>query len=166
MCNRRVFYNKRFISFVKIFLIFLFVLFSSFSFSEEDSCNLVSLKGEKYTLKELFSHPKLILMFWSSWCYFCKITLQRLSQEDLFLYPAKFFFIDIGERKPVIEKFVKENKIDYFIQNNIILDKCGVLQEKFNIIGVPTFLFIKEGKIIYRSYFLDRSIVEEVFNEN
>ncbi|MCD6227939.1 MAG: redoxin domain-containing protein [Candidatus Omnitrophica bacterium] len=43
--------------------------------------NLVSLNGKLHSLYEFILHPYLVLMFWTSWCYFCKATLENINKN-------------------------------------------------------------------------------------
>lgn len=71
------------------------------------------------------NHSKILLDFWATWCGPCKMMT------------------------PVIETVSKEKPDVTFIKVNI--DTALDIQTKYNIMSVPSFIIVKDGKIVARN---------------
>ena len=49
------------------------------------------------------------------------------------------------------------------IRDNILLDREGITADAFGIIGVPTYVFLNKGKVVYKSHFINDGLLKEVF---
>ena len=55
------------------------------------------------------------------------------------------FAVNVGEAGYKVERFLK----DYALNLRILLDKDGQAAEQYEIVGVPTYIFInKSGKVV------------------
>jgi len=85
---------------------------------------MIDVNEANFSEKVLESDNLVMVEFWSSWCPPCKImepTLKKLKEE----HPG----ITIGK---------------------INTDRNRSLTKKYEILGVPTFLFFKEGNMLHR----------------
>jgi hypothetical protein len=64
-----------------------------------------------------------------------------------------------------VEKFANSLKLKEEIKRKILLDPDAFSVERFSVIGVPTFIFLKNGEVISRSYYLDERISREIFKD-
>jgi thiol-disulfide isomerase/thioredoxin len=104
-------------------------------------------------------------MFWTTWCYFCRLRLAELNDLDLASYNVEFFFINLGERRSRVKEFIQDSDYNPYIREHILLDRENLMAEKFNIIGIPTFVLLENGEVVYEGYFFSPSLMKEVFQQ-
>jgi len=126
-----------------------------------------SLQGESYSYQELTNNsPMVILFLWTTWCPTCRSDLIKNNEclskanDNLTIY-----YVNLGESKKTVEKLVKRTRLEDCVKDNIILDKKGALADKFNIMFVPTYIFLKNGKFLYKSNYLNESLINKVFSD-
>jgi len=107
---------------------------------------LNDLKSNPVNLSSLGGKPS-VLFFWTTWCPYCRAELRALNK----MYPqmekegVAVFAVNVGEAGYKVERFLK----DYALNIRILLDKDGQAAENYEIIGVPTYIFInKNGKVV------------------
>jgi len=122
-----------------------------------------NLSGEEIPYRQLVRAPKTIFLAWTVWCPYCRRELERIAQECSFFDDIEVYFINIAEKKSTVEKFADSRGLKDCIRQRIILDTNSVIASKFNVVGIPTYVFLKDGQLLQKSYFLDQEIVEEVF---
>jgi len=105
----------------------------------------VSLDGKVYNLEELKGKP-VLLDFWATWCGPCKAsmpTLERLYEENR-SKGLVVLGIDVGEKREVVEQFLKTSAIPYPV---VMGDEAGI-PSAFSVTAFPTFVMIgPDGKI-------------------
>ena len=148
---------------MKKILSFLFIFFIFNNAAQPQT--LYNLEGKEFDFSKLNSFKKVILFFWTSQCPYCVIGLNRLNKNFDFSKhkDIKFFYINIGESKTKISKFTNHLKLVNNIKENIFLDSFGFLSEKYNIVAIPLYVFLEDGKVVKTSFFLDEKIIEEIF---
>lgn len=146
----------------KILLLLLFFSLSVCAFASDEKFEKYS--GETITYNEILSSPKAVLFVWTTRCPYCREELQKMNLDRNISKYAKFYFVDVGERHQDVEKVVKSMKLKDHISTNIIFDKDAKIAEKFSIIGVPTFIYMRNGKVVDRGYYFDESILKTVFS--
>jgi len=134
-------------------IVFLFILFLSFSsvlaMGQIDKTkqvekiapnfNLSDLDGKTVTLAS-FKGKNVILFFWATWCHFCRKSLVDLEGK----FPALkdkgivVLGIDIGEPSQKIKNFLQKYPASF----PVLLDVEGGIAEEYNVIGIPTYVFI------------------------
>lgn len=105
---------------------------------------LKTLAGEEITL-EKWRGKGIILNFWATWCYPCRIEMPDLAA----IHEANDDIIVVGvnylEDAATAEAFVEEYELPF----PIILDERGWLIGEMNVKGLPTTYFINpEGQLI------------------
>lgn len=123
------------------------------------------LDGTTKSISEITAMPKVILFFWTTWCPYCSVEMKRINNN--FFYPPdiQMILVNLTETQKEVENFATRIKLSENMRKKIILDKKGVLADKFFITGMPTFIFLKNGETVYRSYSVDEQMIQEVFNE-
>ncbi|MDD3274690.1 MAG: TlpA disulfide reductase family protein [Candidatus Omnitrophica bacterium] len=131
-------------------LFFIFSVFGSMSFAE--GIVLSDLKGEKADLASYKGKP-VILFFWTTWCPYCRQELKDLNQR----YPQitedgiVLLGVNVNEPSYKVQNFFES----YPLQFRMLLDKNGLLADEYNLMGVPTYVFLdKEGKEISQAHSL------------
>ena len=147
---------------MKLLIIFIYLIFSSFSYALEkpDIKNLVIIENPKIYEDVIFKDinqkdvdladfkGKLIMLnFWATWCAPCKEEMPSLDnlQSNNNLSDLKILPINIGnEDISKSEFFFKELNIQNL---NIYIDAPITLAKKFSLRGVPTTIFFnKQGE--------------------
>ncbi len=109
---------------------------------EAPSFQSVMLNGETVNLEDYRGKP-FILHFWASWCPFCKIEEESMTniQKD---WPLLSVAYQSGD-KTEVQKHMKERDIESW---PTIVDKDNRLGDLFGVKGVPTSYIIDgEGNI-------------------
>jgi len=109
---------------------------------------LQDLDGQSVTLSEYRGSKPVLLFFWTTWCPFCRKELKILKEK----YPNlknegwEFFAVDVGEPLSRVQSFAKTNILPF----RILLDKNTAVTMSYDILGVPTYVFVnKEGRIVF-----------------
>ena len=113
--------------------------------------------------KNLFSSPNTILFVWATWCPYCREELERLAQKCISFNNVDIWYVNTGERKSIVQRYADIMKLRSCVKSKVILDENAFISQEFFIIALPTFIFLKNGKPVYRSYYLDEKLLEYVF---
>jgi peroxiredoxin len=112
---------------------------------------LKTLEGKTVSSAEVKDKSPMVLMFWATWCPYCVKEIPRFKK--LFSeYGAKgmvFLAVNPGINDSVakVERFVKENKIEY----PVAMDNGAAVTKKLQVRGAPTIIVIdKRGIVRYR----------------
>lgn len=119
-------------------------------FQKLEDLHLTGGIGEKYPLEDLSSGPK-VLVFWASWCSYCK---EELMQIDAFADRIRGMGGEVllvnkldgtKETKEQAVRFLKENEI----QTETLFDENCDLYETLGLNMIPTVLFVDgKGRIV------------------
>jgi len=150
---------------MRLFFTLIFIFFFNSSFAEEV---FYDLKGNKISYKQILSaSPNTVILLWTSWCPYCRLTILNINkdidEECIYYDGVDFFYINLGEDEKRIKKFIEKNKIKKCIEKNILLDRKNILTKKFSAFGIPTFIFLKNGIPIHKSFFINKELLKEVF---
>jgi len=108
---------------------------------------LMTTADEKVSLKEYRGGDPAIIFFWATWCPHCRTQLSELNdrKEDLAQKGIKLLLVDLGEGKKQVESYIKKNNLQY----DVFLDQDSAVAEEYNIVGVPTFIFVgQRGEVL------------------
>lgn len=113
--------------------------------SQANDFSLQKLDGKKFVLSEQKGKPTLINI-WATWCMPCVREMpafERLKEE--YKDKVNIVAVDIGEKKEVVEKFMKENNYTF----DVALDTKGITQQLYDFQGIPfTFLIDEKGNLV------------------
>lgn len=107
---------------------------------------LSTLTKNSVSLTEYRDGKPAILFFWATWCPHCRGALKQLNQE----YPnieskgIKFVIIDVGETKRQVTAYV--NRVGVGLE--VFLDEESTVAEDYQIVGVPTYIFVDKNGIV------------------
>lgn len=145
-----------------LFLLFFLFIMPSHVFGQEDLFYTVDEK--QITYQEVISRPKTVIMLWATWCFYCKKELARLNTDPIKNKSIAIFYVNLGDKPNTVKKFVNATKLNQAITQNILLDKTGFMADKFSVIGIPTYLFFKNGKLIHRGYSINDDVLSDIFD--
>lgn|SRR3989338_5249645 len=146
-------------------VITLLILCFSFLSIEAKAQEFLSLSGEKITYEALIQKPKTVIFAWAIWCPYCRKELERLNGECKNLGEVEVFFVNLGDKKSAVEKYADSKKFESCIREKIILDQNYFTARKFNIVGIPTYIFLKNGEVVQTSHFFSQELLTSIFGE-
>jgi len=103
-----------------------------------------------------------IVFFWATWCPHCRTQLKALSEKIPVLEKKgiKIVLVDLEEKARHIRRYLENNRLDI----DVFLDSDADIAMKYNVIGVPTFVFIdKSGMVRAVEHFLPENFQEMLF---
>tara|TARA_B100000315_G_C14424969_1_gene517372 strand:- start:425 stop:910 length:486 start_codon:yes stop_codon:yes gene_type:complete len=128
--------------------------------------SFTTLSGESVSYSELTSSPKTILFVWATWCPYCRTEIDELVKARPNLDGIKIYFVNTGEPKSKVKKFINSKKNYSGIDSQVILDEDSYIAQKFSVAGIPTYLFLKDSDLAKRSFFYNDDIVKQAFGSN
>ena len=107
---------------------------------------LPSALGGQQSLSQARNGKKAILFFWATWCPHCHDELMRMDKvlDGITAEGIKIVLISEGEAKADVAAYLKNNNV----RLDSLLDEDTVLQDPYQLIGVPTLVFVDEKGII------------------
>jgi peroxiredoxin len=104
---------------------------------------LISLTGETIRLSQFQGQP-VVLSIGASWCPDCRIEAPILEELHKKHPELIILLVDSKETPEVVQAFVDE----FGITHPVLLDKDGAVSELYQILAIPTEIFIdKDGMI-------------------
>lgn len=140
--------SKKLNLFVVLFVLLL-VNSGVLAFELAPDFKLDTINKETITLSSFRGNKPVLLMFWTTWCPFCvdQLILLETKYSELSKSGLEILAINSGESAYKVERFLKGRKLPY----PVLLDTRSFIATSFDLIGVPTYVFIdKDGYIIYR----------------
>lgn len=119
--------------------------------------------GQAVNLSSYKGKP-VILLFWTTWCPYCRQELINLNQQHAQIAKEGIvvFGVNVNESESKVRKFFKES----FPNFKILLDKDGLLSRKYDLMGVPTYIFLdKAGEVISQAHSLPDNYKNLLLNE-
>ena len=121
--------------------------------SEAPSFQLSTLQGERVSLKELTRDRHLILIFWSTTCPKCSVTMPRLDKLAAEYDRSELRVLGVNPSRYSTKKSNQSFREEHGIGFPLALDQEGKVARSYMITGYPTLLLIDpKGRILYRGY--------------
>lgn len=124
-----------------------------------------TLNNEAISSEKLISYPNTILFVWATWCPSCRRELEKLSRECMSCKGINVWYVDTGEKASIVMRYANVKELSDSIRDRIILDKEGYIVQRFSVIAIPTYIFFKDGELVFKSYFCNDEIIEKVFGK-
>jgi len=146
-----------------VFLAALFLLSSIPAIAMENKApnpQLKDLDGREISLDSFKGQKPVVLLFWTTWCPYCRKALKTLNDRypELLKADVEVIAVNVGEPASVLERFLEKNKLDY----KVVSDKNSLTARSFGILGIPAFVFLgKDGKVKFK----DNYFPEETYRE-
>jgi len=112
---------------------------------------LERISGQSASLSEMIGGKRSVLFFFATWCPHCRVQLKEIAAKkaELEKNGVVLVLVDIGEPKAKVAEFLK----GYGIDNDAFIDEDSFVSETYQVLGVPTFIFIgAEGKVRFVEY--------------
>ena len=124
---------------------------------------LNDLQGVSVSLSSFKNSPT-ILFFWTTWCPYCRAELRTLNQQ----YPVMakegivVLGVNVSESENKVQRFFKGYKLNL----KVLLDKTGLLADKYDLVGVPTYVFLdKTGQVVAQVHSLPANYKSLLFKQ-
>jgi len=129
-------------------ILFLTLIFLVFGFSKSvlaGEIKLNDLNGQTVSLASYSGRP-VILFFWTTWCPYCRAELKILNQQSSMMLKEGIVVIgvNVSESQRKVQKFFK----GYALNFKILLDQDGLLADKYDLMGVPTYVFLDKNQAV------------------
>ena len=144
----------------KLIFAVLFLLITAAAFAAD----FYNLKGDSLSYEQIVSSPNTVLFLWASWCPHCREELAHLNDICKKDAQVKFFYVDLGEQVNRVKLEVEQLALKKCVENNIIVDSNAYIAKMFSVIGIPTFIFFKDGRPIYKSYYFYSEMLDKIYN--
>ncbi|MCX5698597.1 MAG: TlpA disulfide reductase family protein [Candidatus Omnitrophica bacterium] len=122
---------------------------------------LNDLGGRAVNLSSSKGKP-VILFFWTTWCPYCRQEIKVLNQRyaQIEKEGIVIFGVNVSEPDYKVQKFFKGYQLNF----KILLDQAGLLADKYNLMGVPTYVFLdKTGQVISQVHSLPNNYKSLLF---
>ena len=113
---------------------------------------LNDLGGQAVNISGYQGKP-VILFFWTTWCPYCREELKKLNQQSSVLANEGIVVLGVNVRESnyKVQRFFEGYPLNF----KILLDRAGLLADKYDLMGVPTLIFLnKTGEVISRGHSL------------
>ncbi len=102
--------------------------------------------GRQKSLSQAREGKKAVLFFWATWCPHChdEITRMNRNMDAITAKGIKIVLVSIGETKEDVAAYLKYNHVPL----DSFLDEDNALQGPYDLVGVPTLVFVDEKGII------------------
>lgn len=136
------YWNIVFKMYFLISFLFLITSFTAFAYKNGDNVHADIL--EKLSIED--NNKLIIVEFFASWCYSCKIELPLLVSlyKEIDKSRVDIIGVDIDKDLEVGKAYQKDLNLNFKVVN----DNKFELVSKFNPPGMPALYYIKNGKII------------------
>jgi peroxiredoxin len=104
---------------------------------------LTSLDGETVRLSQLKGTP-VLLSFGATWCPDCRIEAPLLEEVHQSHPELMVLLVDVNEGPELVQQYMSELGITH----PILLDRDGTVMEQYQVLAIPTELFIDANGII------------------
>lgn len=112
---------------------------------------LPDLGNKEVSLLDFYGKP-VILLFWTTWCPYCRKALKQLNamHAELSKNGVEILAINIEEPIDRVRRFVKRYPLSY----RVLLDIDIRVAQAYGILGIPAYILInKAGRIVFDNYY-------------
>lgn len=153
--------KKTFAAFFIMVLIFCATAHAQVSVrSSAPDFKLKDASGSEVSLSDFRGKSAVLLLFWATWCPYCKDELQGMDSRDKELEKEglKLLAVDVGESPNAVASFVSRRGLKF----TVLMDKDMAVTDAYGVIGVPFFVLIdKEGTVRFaNNYFPEKEYKE------
>lgn len=121
---------------------------------------LPDLEGQMVTLSEFKGQRPVLLVFWATWCPYCKEEMPNLmALKEKYGDRLQILAIDIQESRQKVASYASGQNFNF----PVLLDEEGEVAEQYGVAGVPTLVLIdKDGKGVVAENALNSRLLQAV----
>ena len=114
---------------------------------EAPDFTLKNIEGADVTLSSFKGVSPVLIVFWATWCPYCREEMPNLVKLKEKYGPAlEIMAIDIQESQKQVASFVQAHRLNF----TVLLDEEGAVAADYGLAGVPTMVLVdKEGKGVF-----------------
>ena len=104
-------------------------------------------EGESVKLSDFAGKP-IVLNFWATWCYYCKVEMPEFDEAAKELSDVQFVMVNATstETMAAAKNYIESNGFDF----DVFFDTTGSAQHTYGVSGFPTTFFISaDGSEVY-----------------
>lgn len=154
---------------ISLFILIIFVfLLVNYVLAEDPvlalDFRLQDLQQDAVTLSSYRDKQSVLLLFWATWCPFCREELRALNDKYAGLVKdgLEVLAINVGELTDKVENFLKR----YYLAYRVLLDKDTTVARSYEILGIPTYVLInKKGHIVFTGHYFPQKKYKELISE-
>ena len=119
--------------------------------------------AKKVTVNEWLTDKRAVLLFWTTWCPYCRTEIKSLNNlaDELEAKGINVYFINVQETPSKVQRFAAKIRID----SPIVLDTRGSIAVRYRILGFPTYIFLENGVEIDRNNFISLKYIEKLYEQ-
>jgi peroxiredoxin len=126
---------------------------------------LADINGELVSLKSFQDEKGVILLFWTTWCPYCRKAMNDLNQQlsQLESSDIELLAVNVMESRTRIKLFLSSFPVKF----KVLLDADGVVADSYNLVGVPTYVLIDKNGVVRfnNNYFPQKDYQRILFEE-
>lgn len=115
--------------------------------------SLESIKENPVNFQEFRGRESVLLLFWTTWCPYCRSELQMLNQrfEELAAADVRILAVNAGESLRTVKRYMRQFGPKY----DVLLDADVRVSGAYRVNGVPSYILVdKQGRIAFQgNYF-------------
>ena len=117
---------------------------SSHAETKIDHIELLTTTGQQVTIP---SEGSYILNFWATYCPPCEREMPAFeaAYATLQAQNIELYAVNVEEPTKLVNRYLAQFNLSF----SILLDRNGELKEAYEILTLPTTLFVKDGKVVY-----------------
>jgi peroxiredoxin len=136
---------------VTLVIIFLPVFLAAQELEFAPDFKLQDTQGKTVSLSDYKGNSVVLLLFWTTWCPYCREELKLLNEKytELASDGTQVLAINIGEQLERVADFAQR----YNLLFRILLDENSEVAAAYKLLGIPIYMIIdQQGYIRYRDY--------------
>jgi cytochrome c biogenesis protein CcmG/thiol:disulfide interchange protein DsbE len=117
---------------------------------------LEDIKGDSVTLNSYQDKEAVILLFWATWCPYCRKELKNLNgmYQELKKEGFEVLAVNTGETFYKADNFAKDYKLNY----PVLLDEDTFVTSSYGVVGIPFYVIIdKKGSVRFTDHHFPHS---------
>ncbi len=126
---------------------------------------LYDIYQDAYTISNYKDKQPVLLLFWTTWCPFCRKELKVLNgmYSGLAEDGVEVLSVNVGETPNSVQDFVQAYNLVY----RVLLDRDNRVAGLYELIGVPTYVLIdKQGEIVFKDNYLPATEYKDLLGLN
>ncbi|MFH0738361.1 MAG: TlpA disulfide reductase family protein [Candidatus Omnitrophota bacterium] len=122
---------------------------------------LEDIKGSHVSLSNYRDKSAVILLFWTTWCTYCRKEIKNLNSiyQELKKDGFEVLAVNVGEPLYKVDNFARSYQLNY----RVLLDKDTSVALSYGVVGIPFYLIIdKKGIVRFSDNYFPRAKYKEL----
>jgi peroxiredoxin len=108
--------------------------------------SLQDLQSNSFTLSNYINKQPVMLLFWATWCPFCREELKNIALrfDHMVNDGVKFAAVDVGESPARVSAYCMKYQYSF----PVLLDTENRAAQAYEILGIPTYILIDKQGVV------------------